>query len=158
MSARLEVGDIAPEFTLDTADGTVSLDGLLEQSSAGVIVYFYPKADTPGCTKEACDFRDSLGELKNDGYRVVGISPDQPEALRAFADTYDLPFPLASDPEHATMSAYGAYGEKTTYGKKTTGVIRSTIVVGKDGTVLHAMYNVKATGHVDRVRRALNAG
>lgn len=157
MSTRLAVGEIAPEFTLPTATGAISLDGLLEQSDTGVIVYFYPAANTPGCTRQACDFRDSLSALRDAGYRLVGISPDPVDKLEKFAALEHLSFPLASDPTHETMAAYGAWGEKNVYGKTTTGVIRSTIVVAKDGTVAKALYNVKATGHVSRLRRDLKA-
>lgn len=157
MSARLAVGEIAPEFTLPTPTGAVSLDGLLEQSESGVIVYFYPAANTPGCTREACDFRDALTALRDGGYRLVGISPDPVATLEKFAALEHLSFPLASDPNHDTMAAYGAWGEKNVYGKTTTGVIRSTVVVAKDGTVAKALYNVKATGHVSRLRRDLKA-
>lgn len=155
VSARLSVGDIAPEFTLPTVDGPVSLDGLLGQSTNGVIVYFYPRASTPGCTKQACDFRDSLAQFKQHGYRVVGISPDPVTRLEKFAQNQELTFPLASDESLETLRAYGAYGEKKLYGKVTEGVIRSTIVVAEDGTVAHALYNVKATGHVERLRKTL---
>lgn len=155
MSKRLDTGDIAPEFTLPTVEGSVSLDGLLEQAEAGVIVYFYPRAATPGCTTEACDFRDNHSALKDAGYRLVGISPDPISKLAAFAEAEGLNFPLASDEDKSIMSAYGAWGEKKNYGKTVTGVIRSTIVVAKDGTVAHALYNVKATGHVARVAKLL---
>ncbi|OKL54370.1 peroxiredoxin [Bowdeniella nasicola] len=155
MSQRLEPGDIAPEFVLPTVSGTVSLDGLLEQAEAGVIVYFYPRAATPGCTTQACDFQDSYAALKSAGYRLVGISPDPVDKLEAFAETESLGFPLASDPDKTTLEAYGAYGEKKNYGKVVKGVIRSTIIISPDGTVAHALYNVKATGHVARIEKLL---
>ena len=150
---RLEPGDVAPEFTLaDDAGGTVSLASLRGQR---VIVYFYPAAMTPGCTKQACDFRDSLESLSKAGFAVVGISPDKPEKLAKFRAKEGLTFPLLSDPDHAVEIAYGAYGEKTMYGKTTVGVIRSTFVVGPDGKIESAAYGVKATGHVARLRKEL---
>ena len=150
---RLNPGDTAPDFTLPDADGNpVSLKGLRGQK---VVVYFYPAAMTPGCTKQACDFRDSLSSLKSAGYAVVGISPDKPEKLAKFRDRDSVNFPLLSDPDRATLQAYGAFGEKTMYGKTVTGVIRSTFVVDADGTVELAQYNVKATGHVAKLRRDL---
>ncbi|WP_420114186.1 peroxiredoxin [Pseudactinotalea sp.] len=153
---RLDVGATAPTFTLPTADdGSVSLSKLLATASKGVIVYFYPAAGTPGCTKEACDFRDSLASLTAHGYAVVGISPDKPAALAKFVADEQLTFPLASDPEHEVLEAYGAWGEKKNYGKTYVGVIRSTVVVAPDGTVALAQYNVKATGHVAKLRRDL---
>jgi peroxiredoxin Q/BCP len=120
-----------------------------------VVVYFYPAAGTPGCTKQACDFRDNLASLQSHGYRVVGVSPDSPAKLAAFAEAEELTFPLVSDPEHAVLAVWGAWGEKTLYGKTVTGVIRSTVVVAPDGTVALAQYNVKATGHVAKLRRDL---
>lgn len=154
--ARLTEGDTAPDFTLpDAAGHTVSLADLRVGAREGVVVYFYPRASTPGCTKEACDFRDSLAAWEQAGYAVVGISPDKPQALTRFAEKQSLPFPLLSDPDHAVMEAWGAWGEKKNYGRTVTGVIRSTVVVGTDGTVRLARYNVKATGHVGRLRAAL---
>ena len=152
MTTRLSPGDPAPDFTLPTDEGTFSL---AEHRGQHVIVYFYPKASTPGCTTEACDFRDNLASLQAAGYAVVGISPDKPEALARFRANEHLTFPLASDPDLAVLRAYGAYGEKTMYGKTTQGVIRSTIVVAPDGSVEQAQYNVKATGHVARLREEL---
>ncbi|MGH3463187.1 MAG: thioredoxin-dependent thiol peroxidase [Kribbellaceae bacterium] len=153
MAARLSAGDKAPEFTLSDADGNkVSLADLRGQS---VIVYFYPAAMTPGCTTQACDFRDSLDSLAASGYAVLGISPDKPEKLAKFRDRDGVTFPLLSDPDREVLTAYGAYGEKTMYGKKVTGVIRSTFVVDPDGAVKLAQYNVKATGHVTKLRRDL---
>jgi thioredoxin-dependent peroxiredoxin len=152
---RLEPGDPAPDFTLPDADGhEVSLSSFRGQR---VIVYFYPAAMTPGCTKEACDFRDNLAELNGQGITVLGISPDPPAKLARFRDKEGLTFPLLSDPDHKVLAAYGAYGEKKLYGKTTVGVIRSTFVIDADGTIARAMYGVKATGHVARVRAELGA-
>ena len=150
-----EVGEVAPDFTLPGVDGTVSLAEELEKADRGVVVYFYPKAMTPGCTTEACDFRDSLNSLKGAGYTVIGISPDKVESLAKFAQRDGLNFPLVSDPDRAVMTAYGAYGEKMNYGKLIKGVIRSTFVVGKDGRFEVAQYSVKAKGHVARLRKTL---
>ena len=150
---RLAPGDTAPDFTLPDADGKpLSLSSLRGKQ---VIVYFYPAAMTPGCTTEACDFRDSLSSLAAAGVTVVGISPDGPAKLAKFRDRDHLTFPLLSDPDHQVEKAYGAYGEKKLYGKTVVGVIRSTIVVGANGKVEKAMYNVKATGHVDKLLRDL---
>lgn len=150
---RLEPGQTAPAFTLtDHAGRSVSLTDF---AGRNLIIFFYPAAMTPGCTTEACDFRDSLVRLQRAGYHVVGISPDKPERLATFAEKESLTYPLLSDPDRAVMDAYGAYGEKTLYGKKVTGVIRSTIVVGPDGTVALPRYNVRATGHVAALTRAL---
>ena len=150
---RLAPGDPAPDFTLADADGNeVSLSALLGQR---VIIYFYPAAMTPGCTKQACDFRDSLSSLAAAGFAVIGISPDSPAKLAKFRDRDGLTFPLLSDPEHKVLEAYGAYGEKMLYGKKSVGVIRSTFVVGPDGRIEQAQYAVKATGHVARLRQEL---
>jgi thioredoxin-dependent peroxiredoxin len=150
---RLEPGDEAPDFTLPDADGKqVSLSSLRGQQ---VIVYFYPAAMTPGCTKEACDFRDSIQSLAAAGVTVLGISPDAPARLAKFRERDHLNFPLLSDPDHKVEEAYGAYGEKTLYGKTTVGVIRSTFVVDEEGKIAHAYYNVKATGHVARLRQDL---
>jgi peroxiredoxin Q/BCP len=150
---KLEVGDPAPDFTLPSADGsTVRLSSLRGRH---VVVYFYPKADTPGCTTEACDFRDNLASLQGAGYTVLGISPDRPGALTDFVKGQSLTFPLLSDPQHEVLEQWGAWGEKTMYGKKAIGVIRSTIVVDPDGKVELAKYNVRATGHVAALRKAL---
>ena len=150
---RLETGQTAPAFTLpDHAGRSVSLNDFTGRS---LIIFFYPAAMTPGCTKEACDFRDSLVRLQQAGYEVIGISPDKPQKLAKFVQKESLTYPLLSDADRAVMDAYGAYGEKTLYGKKVTGVIRSTIVVGPDGTVALAKYNVKATGHVASLSKAL---
>ncbi|MEN1974952.1 thioredoxin-dependent thiol peroxidase [Cellulomonas olei] len=150
---RLAPGDTAPDFTLPTADGgSVTLSDLHGEH---VVVYFYPAAGTPGCTTQACDFRDSLASLQSHGYRVVGVSPDGVEALARFAEAESLTFPLASDPDRQVLEAWGAWGEKTLYGKTVTGVIRSTVVVDPQGVVELARYNVKATGHVAKLRRDL---
>lgn len=152
----LTAGDPAPSFSLPGPDGApVSLAGLRERSTKGVVVYFYPKVSTPGCTKEACDFRDSLAAWREAGYEVVGVSPDSSAAVARFAEKQSLPFPLLSDPEHKVLEAWGAWGDKKSYGRVYTGVIRSTVVVDRDGKVALALYNVKATGHVDRLRREL---
>ncbi|QFQ01952.1 Putative peroxiredoxin [Corynebacterium urogenitale] len=146
---RLEEGTPAPEFTLLNADGQQV--SLADYKGKKVIVYFYPKADTPGCTKEACDFRDSLTQLNGQNIEVLGISPDKPEALKKFTDKYELTFPLLSDVDKSVMQAYGAFGEKKNYGKVVQGVIRSTFLVDEEGTIALAKYNVKATGHVARI-------
>jgi len=152
---RLAPGDEAPDFTLPDADGKpVTLSALRGQR---VIVYFYPAAMTPGCTKEACDFSESLPDLGKAGLTVLGISPDAPAKLRRFREKEHITFALLSDPERTVLTAYGAYGEKMNYGKKTMGVIRSTFVVGADGKVEKAYYGVKATGHVERLRKELGA-
>ncbi len=152
---RLEPGEKAPDFTLPDADGNqVSLSSLRGQR---VIVYFYPAALTPGCTKQACDFRDSLADLNDAGVAVLGISPDQPAKLAKFRDKEGLTFPLLSDPDRAVLQAYGAFGEKKLYGKTTVGVIRSTFVIDADGTIEKALYGVKATGHVARLRTEIGA-
>jgi peroxiredoxin Q/BCP len=150
---KLAPGDKAPDFTLPDADGTpVSLSSLRGRR---VIVYFYPAAMTPGCTTQACDFRDNLNSLAAAGVSVLGISPDTPAKLAKFRDRDQLTFPLLSDPGHEVEEAYGAYGEKVLYGKRTVGVIRSTFVIGADGVIERAYYNVKATGHVARLRADL---
>ena len=152
---KLAPGDVAPDFSLPDADGQpVTLSGLRGQR---VIVYFYPAAMTPGCTKEACDFRDNLGVLAGAGLTVLGISPDRPEKLAKFRDKESLNFTLLADPDREVLQAYGAYGEKMMYGRKTVGVIRSTFVIGADGRVERAYYNVRATGHVERLRKDLAA-
>ena len=150
---QLTVGQPAPDFTLTAHTGRrVSLSDLRGRK---VVVFFYPAAMTPGCTKEACDFRDSLEPLQQAGYEVLGVSPDQPEKLARFVDKESLTYPLLSDPDRSVLTEWGAYGEKKLYGKTVTGVIRSTVVVGEDGTVEVARYNVKATGHVASLRKAL---
>jgi thioredoxin-dependent peroxiredoxin len=150
---RLATGDTAPDFTLPDADGNPV--SLADFRGRNLVVYFYPAASTPGCTKQACDFRDNLAELNDAGFAVVGISPDQPAKLARFRDSEKLTFPLLADPDRKILDAYGAYGEKLLYGKKVTGVIRSTFVVDPKGKISQALYNVKATGHVDKLRRDL---
>ncbi len=151
---RLEVGDKAPAFTLLDADGEkVSLSSYKGRK---VIIYFYPAAMTPGCTKQACDFRDSLAELNGAGLDVIGISPDKPEKLAKFRERDSVNFPLLSDPDKTTLTAYGAFGEKKLYGKVVEGVIRSTFVVDEKGNIEVAQYNVKATGHVAKLRRDIS--
>lgn len=153
-NTRLAVGDKAPGFSLPDADGnTVSLD---DYRGRQVIVYFYPAASTPGCTKQACDFRDNLGELNDAGVEVIGISPDKPAKLAKFRDAEELTFPLLSDPEKAVLTAWGAFGEKKMYGKTVTGVIRSTFLVDAEGKIAVTQYNVRATGHVAKLRRDLS--
>ncbi|WP_319461675.1 thioredoxin-dependent thiol peroxidase [Micromonospora sp. RTP1Z1] len=153
MTDRLNPGDPAPEFTLPTDTGeTLSLADLRGRK---VILYAYPAAMTPGCTKQACDFRDSLASLQAAGYEVIGISPDKPEKLAKFRDRDGITFPLVADTDKAVLNAYGAYGEKQMYGKTVTGVIRSTFVVDEHGKIERAFYNVKATGHVAKLRRDL---
>ena len=150
---RLEPGDEAPNFTQPDADGNeVTLSSLRGRT---VVVYFYTAAMTPGCTKDACDFTASMPDLSAAGLTVLGISPDAPAKLQKFRDKEHIAFPLLSDPDRAVHEAYGAYGEKLNYGKKTMGVIRSTFVVRADGKIEKAYYGVKATGHVDRLRKEL---
>lgn len=153
MPLRLAVGDTAPALTLPDADGNEV--SLASYRGRRVIVYVYPAASTPGCTKEACDFRDSLASLQAQGYDVLGVSPDKAPQLARFRDEEGLSFPLLSDPSKETLTAWGAYGEKQLYGKTVTGVIRSTFVVDADGRLAHAAYNVKATGHVAKLHRDL---
>ncbi|NHN55740.1 thioredoxin-dependent thiol peroxidase [Calidifontibacter sp. DB0510] len=151
---KLEIGDSAPDFRLTAADG--SAVSLADYRGKHLVIFFYPAAMTPGCTKEACDFRDSLSTLQGAGYEVVGISPDAPAKLAKFVEKESLTYPLLSDEDKATLTAYGAYGEKKLYGKTVTGVIRSTIVVDPEGKVELAKYNIKATGHVASLSKALN--
>jgi thioredoxin-dependent peroxiredoxin len=153
MTERLSPGDVAPDFTLPDADGNdVSLADLRGKQ---VILYFYPAASTPGCTKQACDFRDSLDRLASEGFAVLGVSPDQPAKLVKFRDNQGLTFPLLSDPDKKVLTAYGAFGEKKLYGKVVVGVIRSTFVIDAEGKIELAQYAVKATGHVAKLRRDL---
>ena len=153
MSQRLAAGDRAPDFTLMDAEGdSVALSSL---RGSRVVVYFYPAAATPGCTTEACDFRDSLGSLQAAGYEVVGISKDKPEKLATFREKEGLTYPLLGDPGLDVLKAYGAYGEKKSYGKTIEGVIRSTIVLDEQGRVELAKYNIKAKGHVASLSKAL---
>lgn len=150
---RLEIGDAAPAWTL-AADGESQVS-LSDFAGRHLVIFFYPAAMTPGCTKQACDFRDSLAPLQAAGYDVVGISPDSVEKLARFREKEALTYPLLSDPDKTVLEAYGAYGEKKLYGKTVVGVIRSTIVVAPDGSVALARYNVKATGHVASLRKQL---
>lgn len=153
---RLEPGDQAPDFTLSDADGeSVTLSKVLADTGKSVVLYFYPAAMTPGCTAEACDFRDNVAEFADAGFTVLGVSPDEPEKLARFREKESLTFTLLGDPGKDTLSAYGAFGEKKNYGRVVQGVIRSTFIVGTDGKVQKAFYNVKATGHVDRIKREL---
>ena len=153
MSAtRLTPGETAPDFTAPTDTGTFTLSDLRGKH---VILYFYPAAMTPGCTTQACDFRDSLDALNAAGYEVVGVSKDSPEKLAQFREQEGLTFTLVSDPDREVQEAYAAWGEKKNYGKVVQGSIRSTVVIGPDGTVELAQYNVKATGHVAKLRRDL---
>ena len=150
---RLAAGDAAPDFTLPTDNGdSLSLKDLRGRK---VVLYAYPAAMTPGCTTQACDFRDSLGSLQAAGYDVVGISPDPPAKLAKFRERDAITFPLVSDQDKSVLTAYGAFGEKQMYGKTVTGVIRSTFVIDEDGKIDKALYNVKATGHVAKLRRDL---
>ena len=150
---KLSTGDTAPAFTLPDAEGKdVSLSDFAGRK---LVVFFYPAAMTPGCTKEACDFRDSQVRLQKNGYEVVGVSPDQPAKLAKFTEQQHLTYPLLSDPDKQVLEAYGAWGEKSLYGKTVTGVIRSTFVVNPDGSIRLPLYNVKATGHVASLRKKL---
>lgn len=150
----LSPGDPAPAFSLtDDSGATVSL---ADYAGQRVLLFAYPAAMTPGCTKEACDFRDSLGVFSDHGYAILGISPDKPAKLAAFKERDGLTYPLLSDPDRSVLTAYGAYGEKKLYGKVVTGVIRSTFVISPDGVVEHAFRNVKATGHVAKLMRDLD--
>ena len=153
MTQRLQAGAVAPVFTLtDQRGASVSLAGLKGQK---VILYFYPEAMTPGCTTQACDFRDNLNSLKSAGYTVLGISRDKPEKLAAFEKVDALNFPLLSDPDRRVHELYGAWGEKSMYGKTVVGVIRSTFVIDESGVISMPLYNVKATAHVASLRKKL---
>lgn len=152
-AARLDSGAPAPSFTLSDADGAQV--SLADHAGRKVIVYFYPAAMTPGCTKEACDFSDNLTLLAASGYDVIGISPDKPERLARFRDKENLKITLLADPDKTVIAAYGAYGEKTNYGRTTTGVIRSTFVIDEHGKIERALYNVRATGHVAKLLKDL---
>jgi peroxiredoxin Q/BCP len=154
MSTRLTAGDTAPDFTLPDADGKPV--SLADYRGRRVVVYFYPAAATPGCTKQACDFRDSLAELNGAGLDVLGISPDKPAKLAKFRDKEGLTFPLLSDADKDVLNAWGTFGEKQMYGKTVTGVIRSTFVVDPEGKIEVAQYNVRATGHVAKLRKDLS--
>jgi peroxiredoxin Q/BCP len=153
MTTRLQPGDAAPDFDLaNDSGGRVNLAHLRGQR---VVLYMYPAALTAGCTKQACDFQDSLETLAAAGITVVGLSPDSPEKLAKFRAAEGLTFALASDPDKSVLTAYGAFGEKQLYGKTVTGVIRSTFVIDSDGRIEEARYNVRATGHVAKLRREL---
>lgn len=153
MSVRLAPGDQAPDFTLlDDQGAQVSLS---DYRGKTVVLYAYPAAMTPGCTTQACDFRDSWDALNSAGFAVLGLSPDKPEKLAKFREKEDLTFPLLSDPDKEVLTEYGAFGEKTMYGKKSMGVIRSTFIIDPNGMVTHALYNVRAKGHVAKVRDLL---
>lgn len=150
---RLEPGTTAPDFTLvDQDDKPVRLS---ELRGGKVILYFYPAAMTPGCTTQACDFRDNIASLQGAGYTVLGVSRDEPAKLREFRERDGLTFTLLSDPDQSVHETYGAWGEKMNYGKKILGAIRSTFVIDEEGRIEHALYNVKATGHVARLRKTL---
>lgn len=153
---HLTVGDPAPPFTLPDADGRQV--SLADFRGRRVVLYAYPAAGTPGCTTQACDFRDALADLEGSGLTVLGLSPDPVAALVAFRDAQGLTFPLLSDEDRAVLTAYGAYGEKSLYGRTVVGVIRSTFVVGADGRLEVVQYAVKAAGHVGRLRRHLGVG
>ena len=148
---RLEKGDSAPAFSLTNDKGDVV--SLSDYAGRTVLVYFYPRANTPGCTTEACDFTEKLSDFNDAEVEVIGISPDSPEALAKFRADHDLRIELLSDPDKSVMTAWGAYGEKQNYGKTVVGVIRSTFLVGQDGTITQAQYNVRASGHVGRILR-----
>ncbi len=153
MTERLSPGDDAPDFALPDSEGKEV--SLREFRGKSVVVYFYPAASTPGCTKQACDFRDNLAELNDAGYQVIGISPDTQAKLAKFVATEELTFPLLGDPDKTVIEAWGAYGEKKNYGKTYLGVIRSTFVVDPEGKIAQAFYNVRATGHVAKLIRDL---
>ena len=151
--SKLEIGTQSPSFTLQDQDGEqVSLDSFKGQKT---VVYFYPAASTPGCTTQACEFRDNINSLKSAGYTVLGISPDLPAKLKKFKDKESLNFKLLSDPDHKVQEAFGAYGEKSMYGKTYMGTIRSTFVLDENQIVTHALYNVKAKGHIEMLRKQL---
>ena len=153
VTASIAEGSLAPDFSLADKDG--KSHSLSDYRGSKVILYFYPAASTPGCTTQACDFRDNMGTLQAAGYVVLGVSKDKLPALQKFAQNENLSFPLLSDEDLSVHRTYGAYGEKSMYGRTVMGVIRSTFVIDEDGTVLHALYNVKATGHVDMLRKKL---
>ena len=152
-AVRLQPGDEAPDFTLPTDTGKPL--ALHDLRGRKVVLYAYPAAMTPGCTTQACDFRDNIASLRGAGYEVVGISPDSPAQLAKFRERDYLTFPLVGDEDRKVLTAYGAYGEKQLYGKTVVGVIRSTFVIDEQGRIERAMYNVKATGHVAKLRREL---
>jgi thioredoxin-dependent peroxiredoxin len=153
LTTKLQPGTQAPDFTLQDAQGHET--ALADYRGKNVIIYFYPKAATPGCTTQACDFRDSLASLQGKGYEVIGVSPDAPEALAGFTGDFSLTFPLLSDEDHAVALAYGAWGEKLVNGEITEGIVRSTVVLDPEGKVTLAQYQVKADGHVAALKEAL---
>ena len=154
-TTRLEAGDEAPAFTgVDHGGNPTSLDDF---RGSKLVLYFYPRAFTPGCTTESCDFRDRHDLFAARGYRIVGVSPDDAEKLADFRSEYDLPFALISDPDHAIATAYGAFGEKKNYGKVYEGIIRSTFLIDEDGRIEDAFYNVRAKGHAERIATASDA-
>ena len=151
-STRLQPGDTAPGFS--ASDQTGATRSLTDYTGRKLVLYFYPKAFTPGCTTESCDFRDRWEHFKAQGFDILGVSPDTPDRLAAFKAEYELPFDLLSDPDHDIATSYGAYGEKKNYGKTYLGIIRSTIIIDDDGTVTDAFYNVRAKGHAERIAGA----
>jgi len=152
---RLEPGQAAPAFRgVDHSGVEVSS---MDFAGRDLLIYFYPKAFTPGCTTEACDFRDRYQTFSDAGYVIIGVSPDEPKELSRFRDEYNLPFSLVSDPDHEIAEAFGAWGTKKNYGREYEGLIRSTIAIDADGTVTAAWYNVKATGHAERIERSVTA-
>lgn len=155
IQTRLQPGDSAPAFALPDAHGVTHR--LADYAGRRLLLFVYPAAGTPGCTKEACDFRDSVASFQSVGYAILGLSPDDPSTLARFDEDNALGYPLLSDPAHATISAYGAYGPKKLYGRAFDGVIRSTFAIDPDGRIAHALYNVRATGHVGRLRTLLSA-
>lgn len=150
---QLEAGQKAPTFTAPDQTGTVRSSE--EFAGSKLVIYFYPKAFTPGCTTESCDFRDRHEFLQAQGYQVLGVSPDKPDKLQKFKDEYHLPFDLLSDPDHTMAAAYGAFGTKKNYGREYQGIIRSTFLINEDGTIKDALYNVKAAGHAERVAKSV---
>lgn len=150
---QLETGQKAPTFTAADQTGTVRTSD--EFAGSKLVIYFYPKAFTPGCTTESCDFRDRHEFLQAQGYQVLGVSPDKPDKLQKFKDEYQLPFDLLSDPDHTMATAFGAFGTKKNYGREYQGIIRSTFLINEDGTIKDALYNVKAAGHVERVAKSI---
>ncbi len=150
---KLQKGDKAPDFSLTNQNG--SNVALSDFAGKKLLVYFYPKADTPGCTVQACSVRDSRPDLKNLGISAVGISPDQPEKQKKFDTKHDLGFPLLSDPDHAVAEAYGAWGEKNMYGKKSMGIIRSSFLVDETGNIVDAWYKVKPADTVPNAQKVL---
>jgi peroxiredoxin Q/BCP len=153
LTTKLQPGTKAPDFTLQDAQGRET--ALADYRGKNVIIYFYPKAATPGCTTQACDFRDNLASLQGKGYEVIGISPDAPEALASFTGDFSVTFPLLSDEDHAVALSYGAWGEKLVNGEITEGIVRSTVVLDPEGNVTLAQYQVKADGHVAALKEAL---